>query len=89
MNVSHPSMNSPIIQRIAEPGVDRTVRSDRERESSGGSEVKHSSLWEILTPEERAFFEQQASLGPITYRPGNRTTDGVPVSTGRRIDVRG
>jgi hypothetical protein len=47
-----------------------------------------SSLWEILTPEERAFFTQQASLGPLSYRPGG---PAAPASapTGQRLDVRG
>ena len=46
-----------------------------------------SSLWQILTPEERAFFTQQAALGPLSYRAGGAATpDAAP--TGQRLDVR-
>lgn len=47
-----------------------------------------SSLWEILTPEERAFFTQQASLGPLSYRPGGPAAP-TAAPTGQRLDVRG
>lgn len=47
------------------------------------------SLWELLTPEEREFFSQQAALGPLTYRPGSTAPESLPAPTGRRIDVRG
>jgi hypothetical protein len=43
----------------------------------------------VLNDEERAYFDQIASLGPITY--GRNRTAGVQpeVPTGLRIDVRG
>jgi hypothetical protein len=47
------------------------------------------SLWDLLTPEEREFFSQQASLGPLTYRADGGSREGSPAPTGRRIDVRG
>ncbi len=65
------------------------------RKISGASEVAsepagaESSLIEILTPEERAFFEQQMALGPLTYREGGADREPVDAPTGRRLDVRG
>jgi hypothetical protein len=46
------------------------------------------ALWAILTSEERAFFTQQAALGPIHYGPRSAATaPDAPV--GGRLDVRG
>jgi hypothetical protein len=54
------------------------------------SSVAEPSLLQILTPEERAFFEQQMALGPLTYRVGGGTENDRPTApTGQRIDVRG
>ena len=47
------------------------------------------SLWELLTPEERDFFAQQESLGPLTYRPGAAKPAAPAAPVGRRIDVKG
>ena len=50
-----------------------------------------SSLWELLTDDERSFFSQQASLGVLTYGRG-RTPAPAPSSSapiGQRLDVRG
>jgi hypothetical protein len=47
------------------------------------------SLWDVLTPEERAFFTEQAALGPLTYRSGGAVSEQPPAPTGQRIDVRG
>jgi hypothetical protein len=65
------------------------------RKVSGASEAARepgaaeSSLVEILTPEERAFFEQQMALGPLTYREGGTDREPADAPTGRRLDVRG
>ena len=48
-----------------------------------------TSLWDLLTPEEREFFTRAAELGPLSYRPGGASPIGVPLPTGQRIDVRG
>ncbi len=45
------------------------------------------SLWEILTPEEREFFAQQAAMGPVSYRPGGQPAPAA-APTGQRLDVR-
>jgi hypothetical protein len=51
---------------------------------------QQSTLWQLLTEDERAFFTQQAALGSATYRPSRAAaaapTPGAP--TGQRIDVR-
>ena len=45
------------------------------------------ALWSVLTLEERAFFVQQANMGPLTYRPGQRAPTAAPAPRGQRIDV--
>lgn len=47
-----------------------------------------SSLRDILTAEERAFFDQEARFGSLTYRPNRPSTDPTG-PTGQRVDVRG
>jgi hypothetical protein len=49
--------------------------------------VPGSSLWELLTPEEREFFSQLAASGPMTYSRTGTTAPAAP--TGQRLDVRG
>jgi hypothetical protein len=49
-----------------------------------------ASLWELLTPEERTFFQQLATVGRLTYAPGPRADEHATAApTGQRIDVRG
>jgi hypothetical protein len=48
-----------------------------------------SSLWAMLTPEEREFFLSQAALGPLTYRRGRRPASAPAPPTGQRLDVKG
>jgi hypothetical protein len=48
-----------------------------------------ASLWEVLTPEERAFFLQQQALGSLTYRPNGDPGGRTSLPTGQRIDTRG
>ena len=65
--------------RTAEPAATETRPAQAE-----------SSLWDLLTPEERDFFTQAATMGPLTYRPGaTKNTTNAPLPTGQRIDVRG
>jgi hypothetical protein len=89
MNVSQPSSHVPGVQPTNEAHLHRPTRIEPNRERTEGTGDVTRSLWEILTPEEREFFEQQAGLGPLTYHPGQRTRDGLSAPTGRRIDVRG
>jgi hypothetical protein len=55
----------------------------------GGATNGSEALRAVLNDEERAYFDQIASLGPITY--GRNRTSGVTpeVPTGLRLDVRG
>ena len=48
-----------------------------------------ASLWEVLTPEERAFFLQQQALGSLTYRSNGNPGGLTSLPTGQRIDTRG
>jgi hypothetical protein len=43
----------------------------------------------MLTAEEREFFEAQASMGPLTYRPASPRKSQAAAPTGQRIDVKG
>lgn len=54
------------------------------------SQAPQSTLWQLLTEDERAFFSEQAAMGSATYRPTRNAAPqqqpGAP--TGQRIDVR-
>ena len=57
-----------------------------------GQAPPESSLWELLTDEERGFFSQQASLGALTYGRGNAPSKASPAGAaplGQRLDVKG
>ncbi len=47
------------------------------------------SLWNVLTDDERAFFLDSASLGPVSYGRGGATQQPTAAPLGQRIDVRG
>ena len=89
MNISHPSPHTSGIRPMQEPHLDRPGRTEQTGGQTESSTAARRSLWEILTPEEREFFEQQASLGPLTYHPSQMSRENVSAPTGRRIDVRG
>lgn len=69
-----------------QPSEPKTQPNEPRAQASGPAT---GSLWDVLTPEERDFFTQQAALGPLTYRPGGAASELPPAPTGRRIDVRG
>ena len=50
--------------------------------------LREASFADLLTPDERAFFAQQESLGTLTYRPGGEPAPSAPAPLGQRIDVR-
>lgn len=52
-------------------------------------EVRETSLWDVLTDDEREFFTQQAQLGTVTYRPKRPAAPAAGAPIGQRIDVRG
>lgn len=74
-------------------GIGLPARSAREEApqppETQAAQAGRASLWEILTPEERAFFEEQLRIGPLTYSADRGDADGITPPTGRRIDVRG
>jgi hypothetical protein len=78
----------PPVARAAEPRVENAGRAPRAGAASASS-APPSSLWDLLTPEEREFFTQQTALGPITYRPGSPSPCAAAAPTGQRVDVRG
>lgn len=46
------------------------------------------TLRDLLTDEERAFFDQLAQMGPLTYGPRRGTAPAPTAPLGQRIDVR-
>ena len=50
------------------------------------------ALWSILTGEERAYFANNSSSGPLTYSkvmmPNRSTSSALPAVRGGRVDVR-
>jgi hypothetical protein len=62
----------------SEPGAARSVAATGD-----------STLWDLLTPEERVVLQRHAGLGSLTYRPNGRPAADLSVPTGRRIDIRG
>lgn len=64
-------------------------RDDATAPSSAAAPTAEASLWDVLTPEEREFFAQQATLGPMRYGPRRGTESSLGAPLGRRLDVRG
>lgn len=48
-----------------------------------------ATLWDVLTPEEREFFQQLHTLGALHYAPGKPAPTQANAPLGQRIDVRG
>lgn len=66
-----------------------TTAASPERGATGVAPTESAGLRAVLNDEERAYFDQIASMGPITYGR-NRSAGVTPdVPTGLRIDVRG
>ncbi len=87
---------SPATHHRLERPITRDEREEQARPASppgsaanAASAAGEPSLWDVLTPEEREFFEQQATLGLLTYRPRGAGSNASLTPTGRRIDVRG
>jgi hypothetical protein len=89
MSVQGPS--SPTVRPVAPattpvPGTVARVASAAAPRASAPPE---SSLWELLTEDERAFFSQQASLGALTYGRARAAAPAPAAPLGQRLDVRG
>ncbi len=68
------------------------VTDPKERTAAGPADLRAggtAELRSVLNDEERAYFDQIAALGPITYGPGRKAglTPGAP--RGLRLDVHG
>jgi hypothetical protein len=87
MQVNGPA--SPI-SRVPLPASARAPRAgaapDPAAATTGPAEP---SFADLLTAEERAFFEQQEALGALSYRPGSAPVRPANAPLGQRIDVRG
>lgn len=57
--------------------------------AAAGAPADAPALWDLLTPEEQAFFAAQSSRGPLTYRPGRRAVPALAPPTGQRVDRKG
>ncbi|MEK7315449.1 MAG: hypothetical protein AAB011_04665 [Candidatus Eisenbacteria bacterium] len=86
----------PAAPRPAGVGAVSTPRAPRPAgaasENQGAESATASAsptLLELLTPEERAFFEKQAALGPLTYGRGRAPAPAPDAPLGQRLDVRG
>jgi hypothetical protein len=47
-------------------------------------------LWQVLTPQERAYFAKMTAMGPLTYGAASRSSapGETPLARGGRLDVR-
>ena len=63
------------------PNVEREVAPQE-------AHASESSLWEVLTEQEREFFAQRADVGPLTYGPNSNKLNRAEAPLGQRIDVR-
>lgn len=79
-----PSVARPALQA---PRGDAPTRAAAEEAAPAAAPRGEATLWDVLTPEERAFFAQQASLGPLSYGP-RRAAEAALAPLGQRVDVR-
>ncbi len=91
MNPASPLPSRPPLARGVEPAPAsggrapvRPVEEPPEAPATG-----NAGFLDLLTPEEREFFERQSAVGPLTYRPDGKPAELPPVRTGQRIDFRG
>jgi len=56
---------------------------------SAGRPQGPADLRSVLNDEERAYFDQLAALGPITYGPGRKPGLAPAAPRGLRLDVQG
>ena len=90
MSIQGPASNPARIPFLPPTGTRAATppRPAADTERAAGAEP--ASLWELLTPEERSFFQQLAATGRLTYAPGGKPDErNTAAPTGQRIDVRG
>jgi hypothetical protein len=54
-----------------------------------GAAAPAPALWQVLTDDERAYFQSIAALGPVSYGPGGSTAGSPASPVGQRVDVKG
>ena len=93
MSIQGPGSNPARIplQLPGIPAAPTTPRTQRASQPAAAvAAAQPATLWQMLTPEERTFFQQLATMGQLTYTPGDRPDDrNAAAPTGQRIDVRG
>ncbi|MEO8449496.1 MAG: hypothetical protein ABI647_06890 [Gemmatimonadota bacterium] len=75
--------SQPALTPPSRPAIERTVRTPDAAEATSSK-----SLRDVLTAEERAYFEQLHDFGPITYSPRARQSAPPSGPVGQRIDAR-
>jgi hypothetical protein len=95
MQISRTSpYSSPITPGAVRPGVSPrpAVHTPESAATPAAPAAGHgATLWDLLTPEEQAFFSNQETLGALTYGPGSAARagrDSNPAPLGGRIDVK-
>ena len=79
-----------IARKPSAPTADRADRADRaDKAGTADKAEKKDGLRAVLSDEERAYFDQIAALGPITYGPGHKAGMVPDAPRGLRLDVRG
>ena len=84
------------IRRPASPSTERTERVAKPQLANRSSRASSAevpdgidpALWTILTSEERSFFAQTGSMGPLTYGPGISRGSLPSMRLGGRIDFK-
>jgi hypothetical protein len=71
-------------RRPAPTAADKAGKADK-----AGGAGDSGSLRAVLSDEERAYFDQIAALGPITYGPNKKPGMVPDAPRGMRLDVRG
>ncbi|HVP13960.1 MAG TPA: hypothetical protein VMS88_00370 [Terriglobales bacterium] len=67
----------------------RAPAAAREPREAARPESVRGDFWELLTPEERAFFAERGALGSLSYGPRSRREAPSPGPLGQRVDLRG
>lgn len=91
MNVQGPASSWPARPAASAPPArpaDAPAAGGPADPAAGAPAPAPATLWELLTPEERAFFAREQSLGPLSYSPG-RPRAAADAPLGGRLDVRG
>jgi hypothetical protein len=82
----HPAI-APRVPR--EPLLDPKAEPASTPAAAKPAAARSSALREVLTDEERAYFAQLESMGPVTYGLGKGRTASLPnAPLGQRIDAR-